>query len=269
MPPLWSPNYKEMTKQFTKLTDYQWSAISSFLPIKRKRKLDLCQVMNAILWLLRTGSQWRNLPEEYPNWQAVYYYFNQWKTDGTLERINRELNQLDRKREKREAYPSVFCVDSQSVKLAPMIYEYRGIDGYKKVNGRKRQLLVDTGGRLWAVHVHAANEADGRASLPLVGDILWYSERVKKVVGDTAYGGIFAEELANWGLEFERASRPESAQGFVPVAKRWVVERTIAWTNFFRRIIKDYEYTLSSSVGWLLLANIQIMLQRIKPTNQI
>lgn len=67
------------------------------------------------------------------------YYFNQWKTDGTLERINRELNQLDRKREKREAYPSVFCIDSQNgpprgVKLAPMIYEYRGIDGYKKVN---------------------------------------------------------------------------------------------------------------------------------------
>jgi transposase len=68
---------------------------------------------------------------------------------------------------------------------------------------------------------------------------------------------------------FERASRPESAQGFVPVAKRWVVERSIAWTNFFRRIVKDYEYMLSSSVGWLLLANIQIMLQRIKPVPQI
>lgn len=103
-----------MTKQFTELTDYQWAAISPFLPLKRKRKLDLCQVMNAILWLLRTGCQWRNLPKQYPHWQAVYYYFDRWKTDGTLEQINRALNQLDREQEEREAFPSVFCVDSQT-----------------------------------------------------------------------------------------------------------------------------------------------------------
>lgn len=140
--------------------------------------------------------------------------------------------------------------------------------------GHKRQLLVDTGGRLWAAHVHAANDADGPASLVLISDILWYGERVEKVFGDGSYGGVFAKALAGWGrfagaIDFERAARPESAQGFVPVAKRWVVERTIAWTNFFRRIVKDYEYTTSSSVGWLLLANIQLMLQRIKPKPQI
>ncbi|WP_207509743.1 IS5 family transposase [Telluribacter humicola] len=257
-----------MTKQFNKLTDSQWAAISPFLPIARKRKIDLCEVMNAILWLLRTGCQWRNLPTEYPHWQAVYYYFSRWKTDGTLERINRELNQLDRKQQNREAYPSVFCIDSQSVKLAPMICEYRGLDAHKKINGRKREFLVDTCGRLWAVDVHAANEADGPSSLPLISDILWYGDRVEKVFGDRSYGGVFARELSKWGIEFERASRPESVQGFVPVAKRWVVERSIAWTNFFRRIVKDYEYTISSSVSWLLLANIQIMLQRLKTTDQ-
>jgi transposase len=63
---------------------------------------------------------------------------------------------------------------------------------------------------------------------------------------------------------FEKASRPESARGFVPVAKRWVVERSIAWTNHFRRIVKDYEHTVSSSASWLYLANSQIMLQRIE-----
>ncbi|WP_374757826.1 transposase [Telluribacter humicola] len=194
--------------------------------------------------------------------------FSHWKTDGTLERINRELNQLDRKQENREAYPSVFCIDSQSVKLAPMICEHRGLDPHKKINGRKRERLVDTGGRLWAADVHAANEADGKAFLPLISDILWHGERVEKVFGDQSYGGVFARELSKWDIDFEKASRPESAQGFVPVAKRWVVERSIAWTNFFRRVVKDYEYTVSSSVAWLLLANIQIMLQRIKPRNQ-
>lgn len=154
-----------------------------------------------------------------------------------------------------------------------MICEYRGLDPYKKVNGRKRQLLVDTGGRLWAAHVHAANEADGPASLVLVSAILWYGEGVEKVFGDGSYGGVFRKALAGWGIDFERASRPESAHGFVPVAKRWVVEPvrrcgSIGWTNFFRRAVKDYKYTLSSWVGWLLLANIQIMLQRIKPIDQ-
>ncbi|SFC90008.1 transposase [Spirosoma endophyticum] len=195
--------------------------------------------------------------------------FDQWKTDGTLERINRALNQPDRKQEEREALPSVFCIDSQSIKLGPMICEYRGLDPHKKVNGRKRQLLVDTGGRLWAAHVHPANEADGPAALVLVSDILWYGDRVETVFGDGSYRGVFAKALADWGINFERAARPQSAQGFVPVAKRWVVERTIAWTSFFRRIVKDYEYTLSSSVGWLILANIQLMLQRIKPTDRI
>nr|WP_228724207.1 transposase [Spirosoma sp. KUDC1026] len=74
---------------------------------------------------------------------------------------------------------------------------------------------------------------------------------------------MFARELEGWSIVFEKASRPESAQGFVPVAKRWVVERSIAWTNFFRRIVKDYEYTVASSVNWLYLANIQVILQRI------
>ncbi len=134
--------------------------------------------------------------------------------------------------------------------------------------GRKREFLVDTGGRLWAVDVHAANEADGPSSLPLISDILWYGDRVERVFGDQSHGGVFAKELSKWGIDFERASRPESARGFVPVAKRWVVERSIAWTNFFRRIVKDYEITVSSSVGWLLLANIQIMLQRIDTGNQ-
>lgn len=118
---------------------------------------------------------------------------------------------------------------------------------------------MDTGGRLWAIEVHAANEGDGPAAKPLVSDILWYGERVEKVFGDGAYGGVFADELAKWDIDFERGSVPESARGFVPVAKRWVVERTIAWSNFFRRIVKDYEYTLSSSVAWLMLANTSVL----------
>ena len=224
--------------------------------------------MDALFYILRTGCQWRNLPSCFPKWQTVYWYFNRWKKQNIFSELNCILNQLDRKRENRNENPSAFCIDSQSVKLAPMIYENRGIDAHKKVNGRKRQLLVDTGGRIWFAHVHAANEADGRAALNFSADILCQDERLQKIYGDQAYNGIFADKIREFGFEFEKASRPESAKGFVPVAKRWVVERTIAWTNFFRRIVKDYEYTTSSSVAWLLLANIQLMLQRSHPLDQ-
>jgi transposase len=82
-------------------------------------------------------------------------------------------------------------------------------------------------------------------------------------LGDGSYPGEFAEKGAEKKVIFERASRPESSVGFVPIAFRWVVERSIAWTNFFRRLVKDYEYTKESSVAWLILANTVIMLQRL------
>ena len=144
-----------------------------------------------------------------------------------------------------------------------MIYEDRGIDNHKKVNGRKRQLMVDTAGRLWRAFVHAANRHDGPAGCELLNDTKSFDKDLKKILGDDAYVGVFAQKAQQQGFVFERASRPESARGFVPIAKRWVVERTIAWTNFFRRIVKDYEYTVESSVSWLILANMTIMLQRI------
>jgi transposase len=219
--------------------------------------------------------RWRNLPPGWPHWQAVYYYFTQWKDKGIFEQMNAKLNQLDRLEANRQAYPSVLCIDShrsagRSVKLSPGINSYRGTDAHKRVNGRKRTFIVDTQGRLWIADVDAANRADGALGKQLVSSILWrVGERLEKVFGDQAYNGVFAHELARWSIDFEKASRPESAQGFVPVAKRWVVERSIAWTNYFRRIIKDYEHTVSSSVSWLYLANSQLMLQRIEPCHQM
>lgn len=252
-----------MTKKFEELNDSQWGAISEFFDIQRKRKHNLRVIVNALLYMVRTGCQWRNLPPCYPSWRAVNYYFEQWKRDKTLQRLNDKLNQLDRQQENKEAFPSLMCIDSQSVKLTPTIIEHRGIDANKKVNGRKRQFLVDSGGRLWRVLVHAANLHDGVGSCSIIDACSDICKRLKKILGDEAYSGTFASKVINSGFEFERASRPESTKGFVPIAKRWVVERSIAWTNFFRRIVKDYEYTTLSSESWLLLANSTIMLQRL------
>lgn len=135
--------------------------------------------------------------------------------------------------------------------------KYRGIDAPKRVNVCKRTFVVDMQGRLWLADVDATNRVYGFLTVPLVSSILWRcGERLEKVFGDHSCNGVFATELAKWSIAFEKASRLKSARGFVPIAKRWVVERSIAYTNYFQRVVKDYEYTLSSSVSWLYLANI-------------
>jgi hypothetical protein len=116
--------------------------------------------------------------------------FSRWKKQNILAEINCFLNQLDRKRENKNENPSSFCIDSQSVKLSPMIFENRGMDAHKKVNGRKRQLLVDTGGRIWFAHVHAANEPDGTAALGLSADILCQNQCLQKIYGDQAASAV-------------------------------------------------------------------------------
>lgn len=191
------------------------------------------------------------------------YYFDQWKQTGVYQKMNDELNKLDRMNEAREALPSALCADSQSVKLSPMIFEDRGLDPNKKVNGRKRQWLVDMGGRLWRTAVHAANGADGPSATVLLENLADIDGRLVLFFGDMAYNGVFADAVLAGGYQYEKAAKPESKQGFVPVKGRWVVERSIAWTNFFRRIVKDYEHTVSSSEAFLYLANSLIMLQRI------
>lgn len=218
--------------------------------------------MNAILYLVRVGCQWRNLPKQFPAWSAVNYYFEQWKKDETFAKINECLNSLDRERQGKEATPSLLCIDSQSIKLSPSICEDRGFDGNKKINGRKRQYVVDTDGRLWGCIVHAADVYDGQGALPLVEQLARFGPRVKKILVDNHYKGDFADKVIAAGLDFEVASRPPTEKGFIPIAKRWVVERSISWSNYFRRLIKDHEYTILSSATWMIIANLSVMLAR-------
>ena len=253
-----------MTAQYERLTDSQWEVIKEYLPIKRKRQLDLREVFNAILWITRTGAQWRNLDSSFPAWTAVYYYFYRWTRRGLIEKINRALNEYERIELERNRKPSLGIVDSQSVKLAPRIYEYRGIDGNKKVNGRKRQILTDALGRIQKAWVHPANEHDSPAGVQLLKMDEEQLDILKKIVGDKAYRGTFAEACEALNIEFEIPLRPEGVRGFVVEAKRWVVERTIAWFNFFRRITMDHEHTIESSVSFLYLANCSMILSKYR-----
>lgn len=252
-----------MQTQFNELSDSQWEGIQDFLSTERKRKYDLREVVNAIFYLHRTGIQWRNMPPNRPPWRIVYYYFSSWTERNVWLKINQFLVEIERSCHDKEVAASLMCIDSQSVKAAPFIGEARGIDGNKKVNGRKRHILVDTLGLIIGVVVSAANQPDGKIGCEVMRACSGCFGRLKKVLVDAVYAGAFADSVPlEFGVEVEISSRPPTCKGFVPIKKRWVNERTFGWFNFFRRLDKDHEKTTKSSGSMILLANIQVILGR-------
>ncbi|RZL16068.1 MAG: IS5 family transposase [Hymenobacter sp.] len=173
------------------------------LPTHRKRRHILRQVLDDTLYICRTECQWRNLPACFPSWPTVYYYFARWRADGTFDRLSQASNRADRLAQGRLPTPSLALVDAQRVKLAPRLGLQRGLNAHKRVNGRKRQVRCDTGGRIWQVVVHAANGHDSRGAQPLlpVRNQLrpaWAS-RLRSVLTDKAYQGRFAQQVQALG----------------------------------------------------------------------
>lgn len=254
-----------MQTQYERLTDSQWENIKEYLPIQRKRKYDLRQVVDSIFWILRIGSQWRNLPECFPPWRSVYYYFQCWKNDGTLQRLNEGLNQKERIRQGKEPTPSMISIDSQSIKVAPFIHQDKGIDGNKRINGRKRHIITDTLGLVWGVVVHATNLHDGAKANQVVEPLISYLHRLKKILADAAYEKIFRDWVYEnlLDVELELSSKPPSTKGFVPIKWRWVTEQTFGRFNFLRRLDKDHEKSVQSSEAWVLWHNCQTIIHRL------
>ncbi|RYY08070.1 MAG: IS5 family transposase [Sphingobacteriaceae bacterium] len=254
-----------MQTKFTELTDSQWEIVKKELEIQdRKRKYSLRVIFNGLLWLTRTGAQWRNMESRYPCWQLIYYYFNKWNKAGVLTGLLDQLVIFERNRKQMESRASAVAIDSQSVKKVSFIAIQTGIDGNKKVNGRKRHLAVDKLGLPLAISVSAADVHDSVGGYELLWQLEKSSNRISLVRTDKAYRGEFSkvvETLYKWQMEITQ--KPESQQGFVPQKGRWQVERSFAWLNFFRRLAKDYEKTPAAAMAFIQLTFVSIILARI------
>jgi transposase len=253
-------------------TDEQWEIIRALIPAQkgrgRPRTVDLRRVVDALFYVCRSGCQYRMLPKDFPPWQTVYYYFRKWTKNGLLLAIHDALREQVRHKERPTARTTA-SVDSQSTDSAGT-HEARGFDAGKKLDGRKRHLVVDSLGLLLAVVVTAGNVTDAQGGIACLDQMdPEANPAIKTFFGDNAYGKEgFADHLADWqpGCLLNIIARAEDDEGFVKLPIRWVVERTNAWLTKNRRLCRSYEHTVASEVSYIHVAMINMMLRRLSPS---
>lgn len=251
----------------------QWRLVRRLIPVpawmagRGGRPEGYCHrvMIDAILYLVNNGIKWAAMPVDFPPWKAVYRFFRRWQDSGFLDLLHDALRELAREAAGKKKRPTAAIVDSQSMKASwHVAAETRGYDGGKKITGVKRHLVVDTLGLLLVVTVTSACLQDRDVAVPLLTRLRRGFATVKKVWADGGYTG----SLLTWahtalGLDVDIVRRPDEAQGFVLLKRRWIVERTLAWLMNSRRLARDYEYLPAVHEAMVKWAMIRIMVRRL------
>lgn len=271
------------------LSDEQWALVQDLIPAPAPDAPHLIhsrrEILNAILYVLRSGCPWRLLPHDFPKWQTVYDYFWKFQQAGIWDEILRRLRTQMRVRQGRDPEPSAAIIDSQSIKTSAVRGPEKGYDAGKKIRGRKRHLLVDTQGNLLAVTVSGAQDSDPQGGRALLLPLKGLLPRMRLIWGDSHYGGQFrlwVQMNLGWVVQTVKGLKepkrgllvPQGEKvlwdtlfpkGFQPLPKRWIVERSIAWLVRWRRLCRDHEGLPRTSEAFIKLSAIRRMLTHLAP----
>jgi putative transposase len=270
---MWTKEHRERQKAFerrrypTDLSDEEWQRIKPLLPQParrgRKPKVNLREILNAIRYLARTGCGWRMLPHEFGPWQTVYWWFRRFIRRLLFQTLHDVALMLDREQAGREASPTAGVIDSQTVK-APAAPGGGGYDAAKKVKGRKRHIAVDTDGRLLMVNLTPADVQDAQGAEPIIKAVRQRWPFLKHLFADGAYDrGRLMSQAAYRDFVIEIVRKLANQEGFQPLPRRWVVERTFGWMTRWRRLVRDYEERCDVSEAMIGVAMSSLMLRRI------
>ena len=250
------------------VSDAEWEFLLPYLTLMREdapqRAHDMREVFNAIRYVVRTGCQWRMLPNDLPEWTVAYQQARRWMQAGVFEQGAHDLRIILRLAVERNPHPSAAILDGRTLQSTPESGERAGYDGAKKKKGSKVHAAVDTLGHLLALKVTAANEQEREQVAALAA-------RVQAVTGGTvtlAYvdqgytGDNAAEQAQAHGIQLEVVKHTEAKKGFVLLPRRWVVERTFGWLGRFRRLTRDYERLAKVLAGWHWLAFLMLAIKR-------
>ncbi len=251
------------------LSDEQWAVVGPFLQAWKARhpsvsghqgRYELREIVNAIFYQNRTGCQWAYLPHDLPPKSATYYYFAVWRDDGTDQAIHDLLRCQARERAGRGEDPTAVVMDTQSIRAANHVpATTTGKDAAKRVPGRKRGLAVDALGLIIAVVVMAASATDNLIGVHLLDRVVEHTPTVTKAWVDAGFKDDVAIHGAVLGIDVEQVKRSDTAAGFVPVPRRWVVEQTHGTLMLHRRLVREYESRPESSASrtwWASTANL-------------
>ncbi len=252
----------------SELTNAQWEYLQPMLPKLHRRgrpPTDRRRVVNAILYVHPGDIPWRLLPSNFPPWQTAYHVFRAWTLDPTWAALNDARRLCPQREEGRRDQPSAAVLDSQSVKSDGPGGEV-GYDAGKRIQGRKRHLLVDPLGLLLGVGVTPASCPEREGAQTVLSRVADWFPRLRRLWVD---GGYTGEAFGHWvkahwpKLAVAVVKRSDDVRGFVMLPRRWVVERTFGWLMRHRRRVRDYERTESSAEAWIQLAMIRIQLRRL------
>lgn len=253
------------------VSDEEWSLAAPYLslmtPAAPQRKHDVREVFDALRWLVRSGAAWRYLPGDFPPWEAVYQQTQRWLRADVFESMAHDLRELVRLVQGKKKEPSAAVLDGRTLQSTPESGQRAGFDGHKRKKGSKVHAAVDTLGLLLALVVTPADEQERAQVEQLAAQVQDVTgEHVEVAFADQGYTGAAASSAAaQHGIKLVVVKHAEAKRGFVLLPKRWVVERSFAWTSRFRRLAKDYERLADTLKGLHFLAFACLLLHRLLP----